>query len=285
MGFASDLGTELYYYCPGGLPDLVSTAIVRMYTPAGFVIAADGRVCDDNNVVISDATQKIFAIENDQRVLAYSFTGSAKLTPEDSDEIVFDFVAEAAKVVQDLATRKSKNLYGYAVRLSVAINALLSDGKKTGRIPTFPTQGRPEPDERGVSICRIFLDGYYNGLASRVQIRFGHEDQKVAEPMIFTDKIQAWDSRTVGSQFVRELLLDRSDKTFEAYRVTPEQFPDALSYAVATARSHIQAHGDPAALALDAEVCRGIGGHIHIATVTPDRGFQWVEGFEPLDPN
>jgi hypothetical protein len=29
-------------------------------------------------------------------------------------------------------------------------------------------------------------------------------------------------------------------------------------------------------------VCRQIGGNILIATVTPDNGFQWVDGFSPV---
>jgi hypothetical protein len=44
---------------------------------------------------------------------------------------------------------------------------------------------------------------------------------------------------------------------------------------------YIAACSDPIALELD-EFCHTIGGHIHVATVTPDHGFRWVPGLGPI---
>jgi hypothetical protein len=46
--------------------------------------------------------------------------------------------------------------------------------------------------------------------------------------------------------------------------------------------SYIQASADPEAAKVD-EYANAIGGHIHMATITPTEGFQWVPGFEPIN--
>jgi hypothetical protein len=41
-------------------------------------------------------------------------------------------------------------------------------------------------------------------------------------------------------------------------------------------RGYIEACSSPLALELDEAICKGIGGHIHVATITPSDGFRWV---------
>jgi hypothetical protein len=50
------------------------------------------------------------------------------------------------------------------------------------------------------------------------------------------------------------------------------------------AHAYIKACSGPEALAMDPKPCAGIGGRVHIATITPKDGFQWVPGFEPVPP-
>jgi len=70
----------------------MSTAIVRTYTPEGFVIAADGRVRNEDGNVVRDQAQKIFPIGgNNIRYLAYSISGTAGIPSRDATEVAFDF--------------------------------------------------------------------------------------------------------------------------------------------------------------------------------------------------
>lgn len=97
----------------------MSTAIARIYTPEGFVVAADGRAYDpDNRMVISDSVQKIFPIEQSRRRLAYALAGTAGLTRKNSPEVVFDFVSETAKAVEALAETRPRSLRHYATARS-----------------------------------------------------------------------------------------------------------------------------------------------------------------------
>src|SRR6266568_644651 len=74
----------------------MSTAIVRTYTPDGFVIAADGRArrAEDGKVE-TEKIQKIFPIGgSSSRFLAYSISGAATIASRDATEVAFNFVAE-----------------------------------------------------------------------------------------------------------------------------------------------------------------------------------------------
>src|SRR5690349_6986057 len=72
-----------------GIP--MSTAICRIYTKDGFLIAADGRMRCSADGSINDATQKIFPFEQ-ERTLSYCCFGLVRLgSAEQEGEIVFDF--------------------------------------------------------------------------------------------------------------------------------------------------------------------------------------------------
>src|SRR4051794_36373487 len=114
----------------------MSTAIISTYTPDGFVIAADGRTCrDDDLSIVSDTTQKIFPAQDRAGVVACSMAGTVGLTANGSDEVVIDLYQETVMITASLADRESKNLYGYAVRLSKALNAALATVKSNGSLP------------------------------------------------------------------------------------------------------------------------------------------------------
>jgi capsular polysaccharide biosynthesis protein len=42
------------------------------------------------------------------------------------------------------------------------------------------------------------------------------------------------------------------------------------------AQGYIEACSSPVGLEVDEPLCKGIGGHIHIATITTPEGFRWV---------
>lgn len=61
-----------------------------------------------------------------------------------------------------------------------------------------------------------------------------------------------------------------------AFRALQMSVPQSLADAVEAARSYISSCSDPESLAIEPEVCAKIGGHVHVATITPDAGFQWA---------
>jgi hypothetical protein len=95
----------------------------------------------------------------------------------------------------------------------------------------------------------------------------------------------AWFS---GSPAVLSLLFDSDDPRFSEYRTDAckrvaarEMHPEmrvTLSDAIEAGRKSIEAcsRSSPMALEIDKEFCEGIGGHIHVATITPEGGFDWA---------
>lgn len=75
--------------------DSMSTAIIRIYTREGFVVAADGRRRRHRPTgdwaILSDSVQKIFPIEEEGRSLAYAMAGAAQIAGE-AGQILFDLL-------------------------------------------------------------------------------------------------------------------------------------------------------------------------------------------------
>jgi hypothetical protein len=255
------------------------TAIARMYVPEGFVIAADGRGCDEKYNVLSENCQKIFGIQGCDKALAYAFAGTVQLDGLDPREVAFDFAVEAKRAIEKLEGRTSRNLVGYAHRLSgILYDELRAVANRTTLAP-FPA-GRQQPDEKGSTITRLFVEGYFQGLPERIAVRFSHEDQRLSEPEVY--RIEVLPGRPVihGSPIVTKVLFDDRDERLRQFK-EPDRRYSRLEAAVEITKNYIRACSSPEGLALDQDVCRSIGGHIHVATVTPDRGFQWVEGCGP----
>lgn len=81
-----------------------------------------------------------------------------------------------------------------------------------------------------------------------------------------------------GSEVVADLLFQTTDPRFSVYRVNAPTY--TLAKATDIARNYILACCDPVALQIDPN-CADIGGHIHMAIITPAEGFRWIAGFEP----
>lgn len=93
---------------------------------------------------------------------------------------------------------------------------------------------------------------------------------------------------TTGPDEVGRLIKAR-DSRFEKYldnnQVPSEtvrlQSSSELVDMIRQSRSIIDAHKSDEAREIDPQGSGSIGGHIHIATITPIEGFKWVPGFEP----
>jgi hypothetical protein len=95
----------------------MATAIVRTYTPEGFVIAADGLACDADGIVKDDRVKKIFPVGgsgSEPAFLAYSISGAASIAPLDQSKPYFSFCEEINKTAQSLSLWKHSSLIGFA---------------------------------------------------------------------------------------------------------------------------------------------------------------------------
>lgn len=247
------------------------SAILLFYTSEGILVAADGRA-RINGTVDNDKTTKIFQISEPKRSLAYAFGGSVALTDRDDPKaILFDFRDEAVKAIKSLRKTWYDDLGAYATKLSKRLQNKLERARENERI---------EPLKKDSLVAALFLAGYYAKNPSAVIVQFRHEEQLLLPPSIREVGLDKGHSPlvTYGSEVVRQQLFLTENSEFSPYRVPRINAPDAvtLSEVADVARNYILACADPAAMKIDAEHCAGIGGHIHMAKVTPQNGFEWV---------
>jgi hypothetical protein len=247
----------------------MSTAILRMYTPQGFVIVADGRSTDREMELTGeeDETQKIFNISGGGHHIAFSSSGVAQLSHS------FSLIKEILRVSASLSSAKCKNLAGYANRLASGVNRSLGEAKAAGLFKEFLT-GVPATLTPGANgIAMTFLDAFYNGIPQRAAITFRHKDQRLISPDVVSEPVTPGARFVLGCRDVEHLLFDTQDPRFAAYRRRPKNIPPTLEDVGDCLSGYVLACGDPEALKIDPK-CAMIGGRVHIAHVTP-QGFQW----------
>lgn len=254
------------------------TAIVRILTSHGFVLAADGRGRDERQNIIRDDFQKIFPVLG--RPLGYAVHGYTGVGNEGTKDILIDIHNELENGVRSLARRNPADLIAYADKMVRPVYRALLKAKNDRVLEKYP--GKAELDQPGFGILHVWLVGYHNGSPSEVDVRLFHRDQRLYKPVPIQQKIWiGYNPKTLGSLRVAQLLYESNDVRFARFRrtVPSRQVDLTLSEAIEVAKAYINACDSDEGRAVDPEVCEGIGGKIQIATITPS-GFQWVPGFE-----
>jgi hypothetical protein len=259
------------------------TALVRTFTGDGFVVAAEGRVCNSSTgEVTQEDMQKVFQVG--RQPLACSFTGAALLGRADSesgDEVLFDFMNEFRNSSQAVSVRRCSTLQQYAARVSRAVNQRLRDAIRDGNIrlpddtPCFSEQGR--------AIVEIYIDGYYARTPSRIEIRFWHENQVVSEPNVITEELMPMRPAAHGIGEIAKRLT-ANDPSLKNYLKPVEiegQYSQEILTAITFSKAFIEACAGPEGAKVDPKSSATINNKIHMAVITPQGGFRWLPGFEP----
>jgi hypothetical protein len=246
--------------------DTMSTAIVRIYTPDGFVIAAEGRKYNlETKTVLSGSVQKIFPIEDAGKRLAYTISGTVELTPKGSSEVVFDCARAIHHAIEALATSNFKSLWHYGEAISKLLAALPEQAHHVLIGDEPPTI--------------ISLAGYYKGRPKEVEVKMFYDGQ---DPKVSVDSPRRGYPVGCGSfDVLVALLTGTRTELLQAYRTPFVDFHyETVTFpqSIEVAKNAVAAQCDPEALQLD-PMCIAMGGHIHLCTITPD-AFRWV--IEPL---
>jgi hypothetical protein len=248
------------------------TAIASVYVPAGFVIAADGRCRSDDDSkpseFESDHAQKIFPIENEGRAFAYSLIGFAG-----TNDGKFKMVEEIRKVVEKLANRRFSDCGLYIHKFSHSLQLVITKARRDGIITEFPDNGHRPPELRN-RIFRLLIVGYFKQIPWLFEVKFVLDEQNRIR--FFVESSQPHDATAVitGSDIIANAMYVNKDPRFIPY-AKPRSGEDTLTWATEYVRGYIEACGDPMASELDPG-CKNIGGHTHIAEITPQGGFRWV---------
>jgi hypothetical protein len=233
---------------------IMHTGIVTMYVPPhGFVVAADGLRRDATREVISTSAQKIFPIVSKNSVLAYAWTGNTNLLFGDGRASI-NLIEESARIGGALT---ADTWDAYVRKFADAIY------KKLRGVPVFLKEAE----------ARVLLIGYFHGYPVRAQIFFKCPERFFKEPYLR----ELLEGELVQSDF---LVFSGSDVILEQmkpYLTTIEL--ESLQDAAELSRDYLQRCIDRQDQ-VEAEIRGTIGGHIHIAEITPE-GFRWNVAPEP----
>lgn len=267
------------------IPDLYSismTAIVIVYTPSGFVIAADGRsrwgdeaaASATTQEMESDKTQKIFFAEAPGCYLAYAISGVLIVNESGS----FNLLAEANRQAKLLSERRSGTWNDYVKAFARNLKRYIGEAKRDGRIESYPEN---KYGAHKSLLASIYFVGYFEGSPRWTNLNLSHRSQAKVIEEYEHPGLTSGENRAYGSVIIPD-LAKAGDPRFVKYKAALELdlFKGSLQTAIDYAVAYIQACSEDCAAEID-PICRGIGGRIHIAIVTPLDGFQWVPGFEP----
>jgi hypothetical protein len=236
------------------------TAIVRVHTQEGFLVAADGLMTHSENPALNvENAQKIIQLDGKSRQLACCCTGISHITEDYSERVILEFLSEVRITAQRLYYRSYKDLKRYAGALAAPINEKILAIKREGKIAEYPTAKIRLEGERSSTIVDLFLDGYFNGIPSHVSIRFHHDNQYLLEPAVSDLPLGMMMIQGPPVPAILPLQQSGSAKLIEVLE---------------SARQYIEACSTPAARNAYPEMM--IGGRFHAATITRGLGFQWA---------
>jgi hypothetical protein len=237
----------------------MATAITKIYTHEGFVIASDSRKTTGNqkeNCV--DGVQKIFGTNKPNLAIAFS-VGGISLLWNRIGELIFDFGRFTEKQIAMLPTDTSWPVYVNYLRnlIETELNVVRSSSglnlETDSPLHTY-----------------VFIDAYYNNVPQRATITIQHHHSH---------------STSVSQRYApKEGSIQRYGSTtlIDSFLKTAHSPPTNLREAVARAQAEVAYQINNSEL--DQDFGWSIGGPIHIATITPKTGFEWVSGFEPSPP-
>ncbi|MGA2646974.1 MAG: hypothetical protein ABSF15_19860 [Candidatus Sulfotelmatobacter sp.] len=251
------------------------TVIFRYLTRDGFAIVADGKSHklgtdepDKANV------QKIFQIQ--EQSAAYALVGTVRFDDDTGKLCSLNLPQEIDGLVRAGAATLC-DLLRIEEQLARPIYDLLLKGKADGLITDY-TGTLDFIGQRGLTIFSVLLFGYCNGAPSEIHVRFWHQDQVPGKPEVRPFDFRGMNPRPIGSPEIWNALRNHNPalSRFPLPEMPPPERSQEISLwdAAKIGETLILACESKEAIKIDPE-CRKIGGHIHIAAITPTC-FHWL---------
>jgi hypothetical protein len=275
---------------PGGhnrFSPLDMTAISLNYTDMGFALAADGFSRWGDQATLTDEIRK--HEKNDERKIfkttyggadiGYAITGSVF-----NQDKTFSLIAETSKTMKSLSYRRFGSVEQFIELVAARLKDRITAAKNRGILTPFEDNPNCDDPIEKATFARLFLAGYFKSIKPFLAVvRMFHKDQRLADP---EQSIEIPPKTNIysGSREIAAIIFEHRDPRFAKYYLESLTLKSPIEEAVACARTYVEACSDSLASEID-PICKGIGGKIHIATITPTEGFQWVPGFEHSDPD
>ncbi len=237
------------------------TATAIMFTGSCFAVAADGNqllgdppnFVADSSIGETDCAQKIFGAEGCDFALAYILRGKIA-----TEHRTFDAAVEMQKEMSLISTLRFEGHRELVGRAAKGIYRRMWAACESRLLPCF----------LGMEIPFV---GYFDGDPFCLTAQFfpnGHYQ-------IAAQALDGWLFMFSGSPVIAD-LMEKGDQRI-GYRIKgPDDHP-SLQDAIDATRMYIEACSSQWGLEADPQNCRGLGGRIHVATITPPVRPSWVE--------
>jgi hypothetical protein len=225
------------------------TAIVAVHTPEGYILAADGR--QRQGTITNDETTKIFHSSTRNSEVAWACYGLVSYLAPALNGGYLDAVESLQAVTKDnnLAEHDFSSLGKYAMKLAEFLHFAL--------VNCSPVACYPEECFPGI----VFV-GNVNGKPERAKVEIQHSGCQWLNPFLANFAAHPC-GLAIG--YGPEMVLQGMENSEMLY------VPKSLDEGRELAESYIEIC---IANNQKFDECKGIGGDIHIAAVTPS-GFEW----------
>jgi hypothetical protein len=157
------------------------TALCRVYTDQGFVIAADGRLYEaDLGKPINESMKKVFPIERTGFSAALSYTGRLGITHKKSGLLVLDYAKEALALTEGLNADDYGDLGLYAKTLAGELSQAIRTYTRNEPLVFRENQEGTRSAEPGggFAIGCLYLDGFYRNAPMQAMLELFHLKQE-----------------------------------------------------------------------------------------------------------
>jgi len=263
----------------------MSTAIVRIYTSEGFVIAADSLgspKTKDGEVKPGQANQqKIFPAAPS---LAFALSGWIEVSNSATGERL-TWGKLACEIALEMEFQEVNSITHYSTmfcgKLRKWLQKIWEDRADFREVYASDTHQQS---------TMLFTAGYFNGKPVMNETEMMYEPlgriRIKSESPETGNALRVGERSLRGSQIIYDILREGGHPDFQGYqtpafrKLIEEREKLTLDEACSAAETYIRACSDKRAIELDKN-CETIGGEVQMATITP-RGFKWVKKSVPL---
>jgi len=250
------------------------TAIALVYTASGFILAADGRSrLDDSSgeqvaMYESDQEQKVFSGAFGTLDIAWAIAGSVF-----NRDRSFSLIDQAKKSLDIANSSFYQGFVQWFSLFAFNLRKVVSEAREKGILGPYPdNRNVPIDSSERFTFARVFMAGYPEGGRPSIAIaRLHHSGGALGDPQLTVYTPPQNDLFSGSDEIGKRYFREHEDGRFKKYfHPSGHTLADGLAHAT----GYIEACSDPLATEID-PLCKGIGGHIHAAAVTPS-GFRWL---------
>ncbi len=266
------------------------TAIIRIKTSEGLILAADGRSLDEDGK-ICETNQKIFEIKSPFGLLAVgiSNSGQAQFVDHERMLLCIEYGKELQRLANNIKLPQSLNMFQFETDIVKSFVHYVQNKIRQASIDGVI----PKEDYQSWLNCNRETQFQFLGYEGKepflttIRVISTHENIQILpiNHITFSSSTSST-GMFFGSDIVLSHIQNQIDKSMDKYRTDGMMKvfrgeSTTLQEGIEAAKSYIDACSTQQACKWDS-YCKSIGGKLHIATIKPDKGFEWVSGYEPV---